>query len=131
MQTQTIQTNVSIPVVTGISEQTYITSKLIEENSSLKEDIRTLKEAEVQYFQMYSSLKKQSESKEEQTAGFRLSLIFEDRTEIKKDCGFNCRKVSSTIAYYKYDPLMNYCGPKLKQHIIVLNGVLWDTCLYK
>ena len=131
MQTQTIQTNVSIPVITGISERTYITSKLVEENKSLKEEIRSLKETDEEHFQMYSSLKKQLESTETRTAGFRLCLIFEDRSEINKDCGNNYRSVSSTISYYKHDPLMTYHGPKLKQYIIVLNGILWNNHFYE
>ena len=131
MQTQTIQTNVSIPVITGISERTYITSKLVEENKSLKEEIRSLKETDEEHFQMYSSLKKQLESTETRTTGFRLCLIFEDRSEINKDCGNNYRSVSSTISYYKHDPLMTYHGPKLKQYIIVLNGILWNNHFYE
>ena len=131
MQTQTIETNVSVPVITGISDRAYITSKLIEENNSLKEKIRSLNERDEEHFKMYSSVKKQLENKTNQTAGFRLCLIFEDRSEINKDCGNNYRSVSSTISYYKHDPLMTYHGPKLKQYIIVLNGILWNNHFYE
>ena len=122
-----IETHVSHPIVTGISNESFITSKMVEKIDSLKEQ---LEREQFYSIRIKNQLSYQREC-QSQISGFHLCLIFEDGTEINKDCAQNLKSASSTIRYYTQDPFFNYSGPKLKQYIIVLDGRLWDKHSYK